>query len=317
MTSPDTLRRVLAGVLLLQILIAAPGTTAGAQLNQDSVVAGARQAIGTLRDSAALHAAGYNAIGFGQGVKDLTPFQGQHWIAGARFFANGAVELPKPTFLMYLPVGDSLIPIGVAYTRRIPADAALPADLTGVPAEWHSHVFCRNVPGEGNTLADGLDDCKERSGTPAPNQIAMVHTWTVPNPDGPYAHDNPALPYIATGLKPPATATRDDRLLGVALGETYGAKLVIAHRIELAAAKAGKGQSLAGHRAKLRDLAAQLRAAERAGDEAKMRALRKNLIDTYAALTAEYQALAPSAEMRARVGVELDQATGVVAHHHM
>ena len=32
-------------------------------------------------------------------------------------------------------------------------------------------------------------------------------------------------PYIAAGLKPPAHPTRDDRLFGVALGETYGAKL--------------------------------------------------------------------------------------------
>ena len=194
------------------------------QQGNDSVVARAREAIRPLTDSIVLHDAGYFAIGFGAGTRDLTPFQGQHWISLGLFFTNPPVDLSKPTFMMYLPVGDSLVPIGVAYMRRINAAAALPTDLAGTPAEWHSHAFCNNVPGEGRALADGVDDCKARGGTPTPNQIAMVHTWTVANPDGPYAHDNPALPFIATGLKPPSHFSRVERLFGGALGESYGAR---------------------------------------------------------------------------------------------
>ena len=236
----------------IALLIAATAPNAGAQ-KPDSVIARATAAISALHDSSALRTAGYGAIGFGAGVKDLSPFQGQHWIQMARFLVNPPVDLTKPTFMMYLPIGDSLIPIGVAYTLRVPARAALPTEIDGVPAEWHSHVFCRGLPGEGNALADGPDDCKARGGVAAAMQIAMVHTWTVPNPDGPFAHDNPVLPYIATGLQLPVHVTRDDRLLGLALGETYGAKLPIAHRIEYEATRAGKGQSLAAPRAKLRD----------------------------------------------------------------
>ncbi len=241
----------------------------------DSIVAVARQAMGTLRDSASLREAGWNAIGFGGGVKDLSPFQGQHWILGQRFALNPPVELSQPNFLMYLAVSDSLIPIGVAYTRRINAEAPLPDSLAGARAEWHTHMFCRQVPGEGNVLADGQIDCVQRGGLPAPNKIAMIHTWTVPNPDGPYAHDNPALPYIATGLKAPASASRDDRLFAVALGETYGAKLFQAHRIErdlrrqnLTPPGLAKLQEL---RASMRELVPQLRDAERSGDTGEVR----------------------------------------------
>ena len=148
----------------------------------------------------------------------------------------------------------------------------------GVQTEWHSHVLLvetsSRVKGMRSPTAQTIA-VKTRGGITAPNQIAMVHAWTVPNPDGPYAHDNPALPFIATGLKPPVHATHDDRLLGLALGETYGAKLPIAHRIELVAGK-DKAQSLDGHRAKLRVLVVQpLRAAEIPSDASKEQALRR------------------------------------------
>jgi len=302
---------------LLWLPIAAVSSTIEAQQSPTAIVARATEAIAPLRDSLALHKAGYFAIGFGGGVKDLTPFQGQHWIQFARFAANPAVEIATPNFMMYLPVGDSLIPIGVAYTRRIPADSALPADLAGSPAEWHTHIFCRGAQGEGNVLADGVDDCKGRAGTPAPNQIAMVHAWTIANPDGPFAHDNPALPFVATGLKPPTKATRDDRLLGVALGESYGARLVAAHLISRALSKVGPQPTLDERRAALRALVPALRDAERSGDAAKYQAARKKTIDAWTALAAEYRALAPTAEMKARFDLELDQAQGIVAHHHM
>jgi hypothetical protein len=290
---------------------------ASAQQTVTSIVSTATTAITRLRDSTSLHKAGYFAIGFGGGVKDLTPFQGQHWLQVRRFAANPPVSLTEPNFFMYLPVGDSLIPIGVAYSRRVPVDTTLPADLSGVAAEWHSHIFCRNIQGEGNVLADGPDDCKERGGIANPNQIAMVHTWTVPNPDGPFAHDNPALPYIATGLKPPARAAHDERLFAVALGESYGARLVAAHRITIFAERTGAKNTLAEHRATLRTLVAQLRDAERANDASKAQAARKKIADEWTALAAEYRRIAPTPEMKARFDLELDQATGVAAHHHM
>lgn len=294
----------------------------------DSIVAIARQAIGSLRTADSLRAARWNALGFGGGVKDLSPFQGQHWINGPRFFTAAlapgqqfpTVDLSQPQFLMYLALGDSLVPIGVAYTKRIATGMPLPDSLAGTAAEWHSHVFCTRVPGEGNVLADGPDDCAQRGGTAAPNQIAMIHTWTVVNPDGPYAHDNPALPYLATGLRAPDNATRDDRAFAVALGETYGAKLVIAHLIERNLRRQDTAhvglKKLAALRVPMIELVPQLRAAEAKRDRGKFAELRRKLLDGWAALAAEYRAQASTPEIRARFDYELTQALDR-PHKHM
>ncbi len=287
------------------------------QQGVDSNVVRAKDAIAPMTDSAVLHKAGYFAIGFNSSVKDLTPFQGQHWLAVRRFLANAPLDLAKPMFMMYLPVGDSLIPVGVAHSIRIPKDSALPLVLGGVKSEWHSHSFCLGIPGEGQALADGPEDCKARGGNSGPNQIAMVHTWTVANPDGPYAHDNPSLPFLATGLKPPSHAMADERLFGIALGESYGARLVAAHRIDLAATKAGTRQPLEDLRAPLKALVPQLRAAEKAGDTKKFDNLRKQTIAAWSALAEQYRKSAETPEMKARFDLELAQAIGTMKHNHM
>src|SRR5262245_22321770 len=89
------------------------------QAGPDSLVNIAKETLRPLSDTATLHKAGYFAIGFGGGEKDLTPFQGQHWLAVRRWLLNEPVPLEKPMFVMYLPVRDSLIPIGVAHAKRI------------------------------------------------------------------------------------------------------------------------------------------------------------------------------------------------------
>ena len=281
----------------------------------DSVVARAKEAIRPLVDSASLVKAGYVPLAFGP-VRDNTPFQGQHWLTMARIITDPPVDLLHPSFVMYLPLGDSLVPVGVAYSRRIASVGAAPSGLAGTPAEWHTHVFCRGVPGEGTVLADGVDDCKDRGGVPTPQQIAMVHTWTIPNPDGPYAHDNPSLPYVATGLRPPEHPSRDDRLFGVALGETYGAKLPQAHRIDRVAQRAGTAQQLTLHRDAIRAVLPQLRDAEKRGDTVKFTVLRKQAVESWAALVAAYHALAPTPQIAKRFDLELAQILGQETHHH-
>ena len=123
--------------------------------------------------------------------------------------------------------------------------------------------------------------------------------------------------YIATGLKPPAHVTRDDRLVGLALGETYGAKLPIANRIELEAKRAGKAGTLDAPRAKLREIASSLKAAEKAGDSKKLASLRKSAMDQYNSLADVYRSLATSPEIKARYDAELDMSLDGMGHHHM
>jgi hypothetical protein len=283
------------------------------QQGSDSVVARATRAIKPLTDSVSLHQAGFVPLAFGP-VRDLTPFQGQHWLSLPRIagmaLTNAPVDIDNPTFLMYLPLNGALTPVGVAYTVRIASQTSAPTTFAGMPAMWHTHMFCRNVPGEGQVLSDGLEDCSDRGGQPTRNQIAMIHTWTIPNPDGPYAHDNPSLPFIATGLKPPAHPTREDRLFGVALGETYGAKLPEGHRIDHDAQMAGTISVLGTHRQALRELVPQLLAAEKAADQPKFDALRKKTISTYNGLLAAYRALASTPQIKSRLDVELSEILG-------
>src|SRR5580698_7129236 len=109
------------------------------QQSPDSLVARAQRAIKPLTDSASLHAAGFTPLAFGP-VRDLTPFQGQHWLS-----------LPRIAGMAFTnaPVDGKLIPVGVAYTERIGGRVAPPTTFGGAPAMWHAHMFCRNVPGEG------------------------------------------------------------------------------------------------------------------------------------------------------------------------
>src|SRR5438128_7336618 len=98
----------LASVSLLVAACVRPAPLVAQQAVTD-IVSRAGEAIRPLSDSLALHKAGYFSIGFGGGVKDLTPFQGQHWLQVARFAMNPAIDLTVPTFMMYLPLGDSLV----------------------------------------------------------------------------------------------------------------------------------------------------------------------------------------------------------------
>ena len=299
---------------LLPILLAFSLQQSPAQ-TPDSMVARAQRAIAPLTDSSALAHAGFTPLAFGP-VRDLTPFQGQHWLSVPRIagmaIANTPVDIDEPTFMMYLPLNGKLTPVGVAYTKRIGGRVAPPTEFGGMPAMWHTHMFCRNVPGEGQVLAEGLEDCTDRGGRPTPNQIAMIHTWTIPNPDGPFAHDNPALPFIAVGLKPPAKPTREDRLFAVALGETYGALLPEGHRIDHEARTAGTIEVLNTQRAALRALVPQLVDAEKKKDAVKFDALRKKTISTYNALLSSYRALASTPQIKSRLDVELAEILGDV-----
>ncbi len=297
-----------------------------------AIVEQARAAIAPLTDSVALHAAGFTPLGFGR-VRDLTPFQGQHWLHLIRIVMNAPVAPSQPAFVMYVPIRDTLRAVGVAYAQRQRLDAPIPTTLAGASAEWHAHVFCRNIPGEGAALADGADDCAARGGTVSglgrggrgggaagmlggPQEIVMVHAWTVPNPDGPFAHDNPALPYLAPGRSIPVTMDRDNRLFGVALGETYGAKLPMAIRIDAEAARDGADSALVRHRAAMRGVVRELQDAEQRRDGARFGKARAALLAEWTALYDAYQALAKSPQIRERLVTELSQLLGDSAHHH-
>jgi hypothetical protein len=282
----------------------------------DSVARRAAAVAAAIPDTGAARAAGFARLGFGR-VTDLSPFQGQHWVHRARLLSNTR-GLDQPSFVMFVPVGEEWRRVGLAYSERIGHGDPTPSDLAGLSTPWHLHQLCLDVPGEGGALADGVDDCRARGGRPTPRQLAMVHAWTdVPNPEGPYAHDNVALPYLAAGLAHP---TRDEmadsdrarraRALGLALGETYGARMPYARRVEHTSRLAALADSLEAHRAALRGLVPLLREAERAGDAARRAELGDRAIASWESLRALYESAAPTPEIRAQLARQHRAALG-------
>ena len=115
---------------------------------------------------------------------------------------------------------------------------------------------------------------------------------------------------IGRTLKLPAKPDREDRLFGVALGETYGAMLPEGHRIDHEARTAGTVEALSKQRAVLKALVPQLVAAEQAGDRAKFDELRKKTISTYNTLFSAYTGLASTPQIASRLKEELAEIVG-------
>jgi hypothetical protein len=288
----------------------------------DSVTARAGRVAARYPDTTAARADGYGPLRVGR-IADLTPFQGQHWLHRWWVF-GGSPDLDTPSFVMFVPVDGAWRPAGIAYSQRVAASGAAPADLGGVAAPWHLHQPCAVVPGEGAALADGAEDCLARGGVPRPPAIAMVHAWTVPNPEGPFAHDNVALPYWVCGLAQPRTGdlatparARRARALGLALGETYGAILPYARLVEATSTLPGLADSLAVRRRAITALVPQLRRAERARDRPGFDRLADRAIREWEALRRLYAAAAPSPEIEAQLERQHDRALGKAPGHHM
>ena len=288
---------------------------AGAQTT-DSTLAIARTVLARLSDTGAARAAGYEPLVLGP-VADLGPFQGQHWI-NYRLLMEPQIDLDAPAFLMFVPRNGTWVPVGVAYGFNARRSVPMPSGLAGYDVEWHEHQMCLGVPGEGPVLADGLDDCRRRGGTATGRRTSMVHVWTTPTPDGLYAHDNPALPLQVVGLRGTFERTWDveARRFALALGETYGARLPQAVRLQLAAGDRETRRRFRESRAAILDLIPALRSAESRGDRAAYAGLRMRVLRHYADLLDAYRAMAPTPELLEEFNRQLATATRAATHRH-
>lgn len=300
----------------------------------EGLVTATARIVAPLADTGDARAAGYRPLQIGR-MLDRTPFQGEHWVDGGAPAAllAGPPDLARPTFLMYARVEGRLQRVGAAYSMPVAAGAKAPDSLGGVAAQWHTHQPCLGIPGEGITLADNTEECTARGGRPTPMQVTMVHVWTdAESPIGPFSHDNPALPYFAVGLLPPTREELADprrgpaaRLLGLAIGETYGALLPYARRIELQGRDAARADSLESARVRLTGLVSELLRAEREGNDGVRTAAIGTMLRIWDHMARLYQAMAPNAGLRdqfvrqveeARLGLHDAAAAGSAGHHH-
>jgi len=257
-------------------------------------------------------------------LTDLNPVAGEHWIK-ERLLRTRTLTIDQPQYLMYYPGlgADSLTLVGLAYAVGIPAGSPQPDGFAGDDDHWHVHLPCTRVPGLGGILADSREQCLMLNGQPGTMQISMLHVWTVASPDGPFAHYNPALPYLVSGLAVPP----DDefqlpergrllRELALALGETYGAVPRMGARI------AQQPDSLFAdlvrpQRERLRALVPALRDAQQQGDTAQFTNIALAAVRAWQTIRTAYLDAAVSPEHRSILGRWFEDASSppTLRHH--
>ncbi len=240
----------------------------------------------------AARAAGYHRIAPPAVRHNLNALVGEHWI-NQRYLRAQPIDPSRPAFLMFYPLGGQERLIGLAYGVVQDTSAALPERLAGYPGHWHVHHPCGGVRGLGPILADDTQDCRRLGGVPGRTRLAMMHVWlNIANPLGPYASENPALPFVATGLEPPTSddfkppdRARRVLTLALALGESFGATPRLGSLVDFDSRFA---QRVAPRRAAIRGLLRALRSADAARDSARYGEIADSAIAVWHGIRAAY-----------------------------
>ncbi len=146
-----------------------------------------RDAIRPFADQRAASAAGFRPLG-----PDM-PHMGQHWVHPGRAVSRD-FDPAAPAMLTYLDVDGVPVLTGAAFTVPVAGGEAPPA----FPYEgaWHAHAG-RLMDEAFGLVPHGVRD-EDRP------RLAMLHAWTeAANPDGVWAADNWALPFVRRGLVVP------------------------------------------------------------------------------------------------------------------
>ncbi len=205
----------LAAVLALMALQAdaqpAEGPCAAqvASLSRDEFIACARAGTEKYLDRSAAVLDGYRRIG-----RDF-PGMGEHWIRVSLVF-DGRFDPARPEILTYVLIGGIPRLLGVAYAVPL-LRGEKPPDGPAGPEAWHDHsrtVEDETVLPHHHTHGSAGDGAR----------LAMLHAWIwSSNPDGMFAADNWAIPFLRLGLTPAAeTRPAVARALALAAGgRTY------------------------------------------------------------------------------------------------
>jgi len=291
---------------------AAPSEPALAQL------ARATAALDRFQDVAEAERAGYVKPGKNDGFE-----MGEHWYRPDLLRAP-VCDLEQPQFLQYLVIDGRRTLIGTGYVCDASAG---PPDWFG-DAVWHTHgpELCRTrkgavldasywaaaLPNEVND-ATWRDVCDRFWSEPEERAIVMLHTWNwIAAPDGPFVHENRAIPFLRAGLRVPTPEQLDGAAGADALATLRLAHGDLRRRWQGAFLTAGAGLwdhwrvGRAFRRAEERaeEQVERMRAAERSGDAV-----------AFAAAARTGAALAP--EVEAEVGALLAPAERTVAERFL
>jgi hypothetical protein len=161
-----------------------------------SFIEAARDATRRYRDRSAAIADGFRLLG-----PDF-PAMGEHWVQPGRM-VEGRLDVSRPQALSYAVIDGRPVLTGVIYARPLVPGEPMP-DFPAAGFPWHDHagaideesVLLHHVPTQG----DGAGGVR----------LTMLHAWVwTDNPDGVFAADNWALPFVRLGLDVPAHVPPD------------------------------------------------------------------------------------------------------------
>ena len=141
------------------------------------------------------------------------PLMGEHWHlplerGGVDYQAGQRIDFRRPSNLMYAWIGSKRVLTGVSFNVRLAPGEPVPEGFAGSADEWHVHDFPKAVAAALQDrpflrwVANSFGPQHFVGKGDGRGRLAMVHVWTgpIPNPDGPFAHRNRAIPYAKLGL---------------------------------------------------------------------------------------------------------------------
>ncbi len=147
-----------------------------------------RQGTARFADRNAAIRAGYRAVG-----GDF-PAMGRHWVHPG-VIMRGKIEPESPAILLYAEIAGGPTLVGVAFAiSLVPGEE--PPLIAGQRREWHEH--------NGSVAEESLINEHDHGSGDGRTRLAILHVWSgVENPEGTFATDNWALPFIRAGLAVP------------------------------------------------------------------------------------------------------------------
>jgi hypothetical protein len=268
--------------LALLVAVAAPCAPAMAQEHDHMQMHGAHAMLAaapmSARDSArlraqvaAVQAATTRYRDHANAVKDgyrlfgqESPLMGEHWFR--RDLVGRPLDLAHPSTLQYANIRGRKVLVGVAYTVYRRPGEPVPAGFAGSADAWHTHdiVHLAQAATEDRPFLHGIVERRIRQGRVGPGDgrtlLTMVHAWVwLENPDGLFAQEHRALPYLRAGLPAEwANGSNDDAAQGIALLAPDACRYEVKRTARLAGADGGQERLIASA---CEQQAAQLRSA--------------------------------------------------------
>jgi hypothetical protein len=234
----------LAGVVRAQEHAHVHSGVAQPHAAQGEQVERVRQATARYRDIQVAQREGYRLFG-AEGA-----LMGEHWYHPD--LVRRPLDLERPSTLQYATVDGRKVLVGVAYTTYRRPDEPLPEGFTGADDLWHTHDVTRlaRAATAERPLLRSIVERRIRRGKVGAGEgrtmLTMVHAWIwSENPDGLFAHQHRALPYLRAGL--PASHARggsEEAALGVSLIVAEGCAQEVRRTDKLAGLSRRQGRDL-------------------------------------------------------------------------